>query len=431
MLLTFSRVLVPVSLLVLVVATLVVWSAPSLWFSGDDDVVIPPPSSGIDDLDDPAVDADASCENSPGTGRSGIHDDGVVCMGDSNDDARDFLKREVFGQDNIEYKSGPFLPMLDGDGLGHGNRHNDEEKEPNPFFSFLNGLAKNQLPALLGIGESKNGTTTTATGGASSSEDGAIITTLLERARSLRLEQDGAGGLEMVSLIGDAIRNVARQLERNFGDVLGGVDFGTLPIALTYYGAFTDRVLNPTRKRQLHRFYNKVTRDEMIQLHEGLYLSALAYCDTVDDFRAGLATFQDDNWELMYGTTVSLPTMPAHFLMIHKQLAPLEEPSFTQLFMGERETEVVVALVVRGTKHLSDALSDALLEPGEYKGGHAHGGILASGKALAEKHLPLLKEIHEVTGRYECMKPTTLAMDQHALVRPLPRHLNMNYALCA
>lgn len=317
----------------------------------------------------------SSCESHP----TGIVNDGT----EMGDDAKEFLREEVFGQ-NINYKSGSFLSMLDENDVGRGK---EEKMDPSFFFSFLKGLSQAQL----GKVESEDKTKKT------SPEESMKMTKLIEKLWASSQEEDAFGGLELLSLFGDTFTEVARQLGRNFGDVLAGVD-GTIPLAFVYYGGFIDRVLTPSKKRQLHRFYNKVPKDEMIQLHDGLYLSALAYCDTVDAFRAGLATFQDNNWELLYGTTDSLPHLPAHFLMIHKQLAPLEEPSIKELFLGKKETEVVVVLVVRGTKYLSDALADSLLEPGEYKGGYAHGGILASGKALAAKHLSRLKDLHEFTG---------------------------------
>jgi hypothetical protein len=315
-------------------------------------------------------------------------------MGLDVDDAKKFLKEAVFGQDVVDYKVDRFLPMLDD--ADNDSHESKETKGHNPFFSFLNGLTQNQIPALMGNDPFSALTKPT------SQDDSSTISKLLERALAVKHEENDVGGLEILNLIGDTLKDVANQLERNFGDLLEGVD-GMIPFALAYYGAFTDRVFNASKKRQLHRFYNQVTKDEVVQLHDGLYLSALAYCDTVDDFRSGLATFHDNSWELLYGTTESLPKMPSHFLLIHKELAPLAEPTIKDFFLGKKESEVVVVLVVRGTKHLSDALSDALLEPREYKGGHAHGGILDSGQALVAKHLPRLKEILEITGREECV----------------------------
>jgi pimeloyl-ACP methyl ester carboxylesterase len=165
--------------------------------------------------------------------------------------------------------------------------------------------------------------------------------------------------------------------------------------------AQVDSLKNPSWKRRQHRFYEKVTKPLVLELHDALYLSQLAYVNKIEDFRDGLAKFQNNVWELGYGTTESLPHMPAHFLLIHKHLGPLRNQKMDSFLPWEakKESEIEVTLVVRGTKHLSDALADALLEPVEYRGGYAHGGILASGKALAETYLPKLKELLKHSGR--------------------------------
>jgi hypothetical protein len=114
-----------------------------------------------------------------------------------------------------------------------------------------------------------------------------------------------------------------------------------------------------------------------------------------------LAKFQNNEWEIAYGTTDSLPNLPAHFLLIHKKLSPLSNPSIQSIlpWEGKKHSELIVTLVVRGTKDLSDALADALLEPAEYRGGYAHGVILENGKNLAARYLPKLKALLEHSNR--------------------------------
>jgi len=83
-----------------------------------------------------------------------------------------------------------------------------------------------------------------------------------------------------------------------------------------------------------------------------------------------------------------------------KQNSPLEAIQESLQNLGKPpQSEVVVTLVVRGTKDIADFLQDGLLEPEEYRGGHAHSGILASGKNLAKQYLPKLKDLHEITQR--------------------------------
>ena len=91
-------------------------------------------------------------------------------------------------------------------------------------------------------------------------------------------------------------------------------------------------------------------------------------------------------------------------MLIHKKLSPLDVKSeqislFPPWYDKKKDTELTVAIVVRGTKHLSDAIADALLEPVAYRGGFVHGGILESGKNLATKYAPKLKEILGASGR--------------------------------
>ena len=99
----------------------------------------------------------------------------------------------------------------------------------------------------------------------------------------------------------------------------------------------------------------------------------------------------------------SLPHLPAHFLLIHKKLSRLNKQTKGPFFFPwddkKTDSEQTVALVVRGTKHLSDAIADALLEPVEYRGGHVHGGILESGKNLSNKYLPKLEALLKHSGR--------------------------------
>jgi hypothetical protein len=320
-------------------------------------------------------------------------------MGLDEDDAKKFLNSEVFGQDGVDYKAGQFLPMLDvstDDDTTH--TKNKEKKEQNPFFSFLNGLTQNPFPSLMGDGPAGS-----AAKGTTSAIDSSAVTKLLEKSLALKHEDgNNIALMDILNLFGDTFKDVMDQLGRSFGKLWEEMDARWIPFALTYYTAYIDGVLNPSKKRQLHRFYNQVTKDEIVQLHDALYLSQLSYCNSVDDFRSALATFQGNSWELLSGTTESLPRMPSHFLLIHKELAPLVQPTIKDFFtLGKRETEVVVVLVVRGTKHLSDALSDALLEPRQYKDGYAHGGILDSGLALVAKILPKLKELHELTRKLE------------------------------
>jgi len=105
-----------------------------------------------------------------------------------------------------------------------------------------------------------------------------------------------------------------------------------------------------------------------------LYLSDLAYVDSETQIRDGLATVNNDGWQLLYVDTKGNPKEPAHFLAVEKQAAPLkksksndkttsgddtakEETTIWQKVTGRNladllspQDSVKVMIVVRGTK---------------------------------------------------------------------------------
>lgn len=265
-----------------------------------------------------------------------------------------------------------------------------KNQDDNPFSGILDRLGK--LPFLVDNGKQQSQKEIDRM------ESTKLVKEILKQTAVTRQQDMSVQGLEMLNHITTALQQAGEQLHRNFGELMDSMD-GYILFSIFYYLQHQAAHYNSMWKRRVHRFYNTVSKDEFIQLHDALYLSNLAYVDTVEHFREGLVKFNDNELELMYGTTQSLPNLPANFLLIHKELAPLEQPLFEGFFYGKKETEVVVVMVVRGTKDLSDALSDALLEPKEYQGGYAHGGILASGKNLAKYYLPKLQELHRASGK--------------------------------
>jgi hypothetical protein len=218
-----------------------------------------------------------------------------------------------------------------------------------------------------------------------------------------------------------ALMKVAKQLHDNFGELLKTNIDHFIVLAIPYFAIAQDAKNSPLWKRKLHRFYQKVTKDEWIDLHDALYLSQLAYVNTIEQFETGLEDFQEGAWKKIYGTTQSLPDLPASFLIIRKELDPLENSNNKKkaqqpsklllpfqtplgvlqetLFKSPPQSEVLVTLVVRGSKDYADFLNDGLLEPEEYRGGYAHQGILASGKNLVQQYLPILKDLHNITSK--------------------------------
>lgn len=205
---------------------------------------------------------------------------------------------------------------------------------------------------------------------------------------------------EVLGLLKEAMDNAIDQMTKTFEKVLSSVGPSTT-IALIYYIANQEEKYTPSWKRQQHRFYEKITPQVVLELHDALYLAQLAYVNKMSEFRAGLGDFQQGTWELAYGTTESLPTMPANFLLVHKYPAPFHDEYVESVLPWEKrkENELQIALVVRGTKNLPDVIADATLGVEDYRGGKAHGGILVSGKALADFYAPKLKELLMHSGR--------------------------------
>ena len=331
---------------------------------------------------------------------------------DNKDDAwhRPFLSFFEEHQDNM-----PVLSFLKSHFSDDASAQDKEPKDStlgeNPFLSFLDAIQQTK-DSILGVDKESDSTDDSSSGSWTPKER--IVASVLEKARHLAQQDEEANALsiaEFVSCMKDALQKVAKQLQDNFGSLLTTNLDAYIALAIPYFAMVHDATNSPLQKRRLHRFYETLTKDDWIDLHDALYLSQLAYVDTIEQFETGLANFDNNSWTKLYGTTQSLPDLPASFLLLHKELDPEEileqlRPPKTLLeqiqnFVAPDETsEVLVILLVRGTKHVADFLQDGLLEPEEYKGGYAHGGILASGKNLAAQYLPKLQDLQQVTRKY-------------------------------
>jgi len=133
------------------------------------------------------------------------------------------------------------------------------------------------------------------------------------------------------------------------------------------------------------------------ELNEALILSELSYADSVEEIRGGLEQLYSKKdkpqWELLFCDTESRPNEPSHFLAIQKNASPLDDA-------------LHVLMVVRGTKSMSDLITDAMMEATDYEyclpgeggedniiQGKAHSGMVQSGKYLVERHQKLLQTL--------------------------------------
>jgi hypothetical protein len=147
----------------------------------------------------------------------------------------------------------------------------------------------------------------------------------------------------------------------------------------------------------------------------------LSYVNTVLNIKAGLAAFKNNSWKLLFATTDSQPYQPAHFIAIHKELAPLQQQyqqqhndastkdwwntyrfdthGYDKPHQQKSQEDLHVAVVVRGTKGFSDFLTNGMLSLTDFMGGKAHEGMLKSACWLVNQTVPRLQQLLEETGR--------------------------------
>ena len=209
---------------------------------------------------------------------------------------------------------------------------------------------------------------------------------------------------------------VQRAFEASFDNVLAayGISMSDLlsriyVTTLHYYLEQEDSIKTPSWKRRVHRFYSDVEMEKVEELNEALILSELSYADSVEEVRQGLerlSSSSDDSkgisiaerlkrksskpqWELLFCDIESRPNEPSHFLAVQKNAS-------------KHDDTLHVLLVVRGTKSMSDLMTDALLEATDYEylhdngqvlRGKAHSGMVKSGQYLVHRHQKLLSTL--------------------------------------
>ena len=181
-----------------------------------------------------------------------VDDDGTSSSNTNTNEIFQFLKEAVFGQRDADV-SYPFLTMLeddDDDGTEKKDSNND-----NPFLSFYNGILQSTKSAI-GTEEGEENTN-------------AIISQLLDKARMLTQEEDKIVGIEFLKRINIALQEVAKQMEDHFGSLFDDVD-ASLALSIPYFAAKEDSRMSPLWKRRMHRFYNKVTKADLIQVRDNV-----------------------------------------------------------------------------------------------------------------------------------------------------------------
>jgi len=218
--------------------------------------------------------------------------------------------------------------------------------------------------------------------GAADKEESAMQ--LVERAKEIA---DGNSAYEtrtfrqMYDVFAGAFQLVSQSIDAHFGDIKLS-QFN--PFSFLYYLELEDMRKNASWKRRAHRFFRSLRPEEVIELHESLFLAELAYVDTIDEIRSGLEDGSD--WELIHAQLTSSPAEPGHFVAVRRN-------------QKKKSDDLEVLLSVRGTKEIGDLLSDAFLDAEPYRGGKAHAGVKMSGQYLVNKHTKLLMQMLELSGK--------------------------------
>jgi hypothetical protein len=163
------------------------------------------------------------------------------------------------------------------------------------------------------------------------------------------------------------------------------------PLAFMYFLGFEESRKTPSYRRREHRFYASLEVETLHDLHNALYLATISYLHTVEEISKALQDFNGSPWVMVYCDVASKPREPAHYICLKKEQEKVKDEGFR--FPWQKEEVLDVLMVVRGTKEISDVLSDALIETSPYKGGLAHGGIQKAGDYLVEKHTPFLETL--------------------------------------
>lgn len=182
------------------------------------------------------------------------------------------------------------------------------------------------------------------------------------------------------------LKQYTEELKQTADKFLGDVDLSKLyPTNLFYYMEYEDSIKTPSWKRRMHRFYPGININQLYDLNDYLQLAELAYADSVEEIREGLEQGKTP-YELVFVSNPNEPNKPAHFMAV-KRAQPIWSPSLE------------VIMVVRGTKTITDAMTDLLCDYEDYRGGKAHAGVLKGGRYLAEKHKETLKNLLESSGK--------------------------------
>jgi hypothetical protein len=271
----------------------------------------------------------------------------------------------------------------------HNKENDDDNDDSNKGVEFqeMMSTVMNLIKGRVGGGESKG-----------------TLEDMVDKARSLS-EQGGVSDKTSLTEVLDVTQKAAKALDATMVAFLGD-STKSLPVPyptnLFYFIEREDERKNPSWRRRVHRFCTGIDVSMMDELHTKLELAALAYSDSLVEIRSKLA-LPSLQYELLYCAMDSYPGKPSHFVAIKKTDQSQSKGGF-----WKSNDPLEVILVVRGTKTISDVITDLLSHPEDYRGGKAHSGILQSGLYLANRHDNLWQELSKLSGSRRKIKLTLI-----------------------
>ena len=229
---------------------------------------------------------------------------------------KQFLQENVFGQENIAGTNnvnniGSFFANFGnnkkddngnndatkkrkkrgGRGAGDasdGSSSNNEDEDERSFMKLFNRLSEE----IATISEASGHSGERVDGKKDDKTRKPDIQSILEQARRVSQMTIGSDDekdyatTHVIEVLHSTFLQVMDQLKETFESIIDEIE-GFITISLLYYLGEEDKKKNPTWKRQQHRFYEGVTKEQIKMLHDGLYLSQLSYVNSVKEFQEG------------------------------------------------------------------------------------------------------------------------------------------------
>lgn len=210
-----------------------------------------------------------------------------------------------------------------------------------------------------------------------------MLQEVVERARATTSRGDfnseAQSFRDVLTFFQTDLKKVADSLDGSFGHI----NLSQLtPTSIFYFLEFEDERKNPSWKRRMHRFHSGIDIKQVAYLNDMLQLSILSYADSVEEIAEGVKSVHEP-LALVYCDVEGRPNKPGHFIALKKN-------------QSVWSSELEVLIVVRGTKTVTDVMTDLIVDAVDYRGGKAHSGILESGRWLVEEHKALLEELRKL-----------------------------------